>query len=129
MLTYIANNMDNYMMYNGTQGVYSLTYRNEKRPDCPVCGVPTIKCMSFPRTKTLAEFLDVIAEDADLQCRNPFLRSTEGRTLYASSPEALRKATEQNLTLVMSNLVRDGCRLVLTDKNLPMPRAIELKLI
>ncbi len=128
MVTYIADNMDNYMMYNGTHGVYSLTYRNEKRPDCPVCGVPTVKHMSFPGTKTLSEYLDVLAADTEIQSRNPFLRTTDGRTLFASSPEMLRKATQQNLSLPMSELLSSGTRITLTDKSLPMPRSIELTL-
>ncbi len=128
LMTYIADPMDNYMMYNGTQGVYSYTYRYEKRPDCPVCGVPTVKEMAFPAESTLAEYLEVLAEDADLQSRSPFLRTVEGKTLFASAPDMLRKATEKNLTMKMRELICSGTRLTLTDQTLPMPRTIALKL-
>lgn len=71
MTTYIADSMNNYMMYSGTYGVYTYTYEYEKRFDCPVCGVPAVKEMKFPADSTLAEYLEVIAEDADLQSRSP----------------------------------------------------------
>lgn len=128
MVTYIADSMDNYMMYNGTQGVYSYTYRNEKRPDCPVCGVPTVKQMIFSGEATLAEFLEHIAEDADLRSRKPFLRSVEGKTLFASTPDMLRKETEKNLSRQMNELVTSGSRLTLTDTSMTVARTIELKL-
>lgn len=128
MVTYIGENMDNYMMYNGSFGVYSYTYHNEKRPDCPVCGVPSPKKMSFYGERTLAEFLEVIAEDTDLRSRHPFLRSSQGKTLYASSPDVLRKATEDNLSRTMRQLISSSARLTLTDKSIPMPRTIDLDL-
>lgn len=128
MITYIASNMDNYMMYNGTQGVYSLTYRNEKRANCPVCGVPSVKKMSISGDKTLAEYLQVVAEDFELQSRNPFLRTTTGKTLYASTPEVLRKATEKNLSVELKDLLSPCTRITLTDKNLPTSYSIELTL-
>lgn len=127
MVTYMAANMDNYMMYNGIRGVYSLTYRNEKRSDCPVCGEAPVKRLTVRSTTTLGEFLDLIGQDLELQSRNPLLRTPE-KTLYASSPDSLRAATEKNLVVPMKDLVPDKCRLTLTDKNLRVPRTIELTL-
>ena len=128
MLTHIADYMDNYMMYNGNVGVYAFTFRNEKRTDCPVCGVPAVRDITFPGGSALSEFLEFVANDGDLRSRNPFLRTSEGKTLFASAPVMLRKATEANLERKMAELVSSGSRLVLTDRNLPTSRTITLNL-
>lgn len=38
LLTNIAPWLDNYMMYTGDDGIYTHTFKYEKKPDCPVCG-------------------------------------------------------------------------------------------
>ena len=48
-------------MYIGTDGVYSYTFKHEKREDCPVCGG---KSMLFEVDKewTVAALIDALAE-------------------------------------------------------------------
>lgn len=124
LVTSIAENMNNYMMYNGKFGVYTFTYENSRRPDCPVCGAPVSVRMKANSKHTLAEFLEEIAGHPELQSRKPFLRTVQGKTLYATAPEPLRKATAHNLSKEMSELITSGQELSLADKNLPFVRTI-----
>lgn len=124
MISSIANNMDNYIMYNGTQGVYTYTYQNERRPDCPVCGTPKPKKFTVPPTMKLAEFVDMLADDSEIRSRRPFLRTVQGKTLYASSPAPLQEATAPNLDKTMSDLVPATIEITLTDRDLPFARAL-----
>lgn len=128
MITSIANNMDNYMMYNGTDSVYTYTYRNEKRPDCPVCGSPVPRKLTVKHDDKLADFVDTLANDPDIRSRYPFLRTNEGKTLYASSPAPLQKATAPNLEKTMGELLPSEIEITLTDRDLPFARTLILKI-
>lgn len=129
LATNIAPSMVNYSMYNGTEGVYNLTFENERRPDCPVCGKPGPCILSAPRVSTLAEFIDTLAAHAELRSRKPFLRTSAGKTLYASSPPSLEKATKHNLTKTLEKLFSgQDSTLELSDKDLPFGRTLIVKL-
>lgn len=124
MISTIAHNMDNYMMFNGTQGVYTYTYKNERRPDCPVCGTPAPKKFAIPSAMKLSEFVETLSEDAEIRSRHPFLRTVQGKTLYASSPAPLQQATAPNLKMNMSELVPNVAEIILTDRDLPFARTL-----
>lgn len=124
MITSIGINMSDYMMYNGRDSVYTYTYESEKRPDCPVCGAPVPRKLKANADSTLAEFLEVLAADPDLRSRKPFLRTAAGKTLYASAPPTLQKATAGNLERCLSALFDSGAELTLTDRDLPFVRTL-----
>lgn len=126
MISSIAKNMDNYMMYNGNQGIYTFTYKNEKRPDCPVCGTPAPHRMTVAANSTLADFVDAVATDPELRSRHPLLRTGEGKTLYAASPAPLQKATAGNLVKPMSCFFTSMMEVTLTDRDLPFARTLIL---
>lgn len=126
MVSSLASNMDNYMMYNGNQGIYTFSYKNEKRSDCPVCGTPAPLKMTVNPDTLLAEFLDDLANHPELRSRHPFLRTVEGKTLYASSPASLQKATATNLSKPLSFFFDSTLDVILTDRHLPITRTIIL---
>lgn len=119
LVTCIADNMNNYMMYNGKLGVYTYTYENTKRSDCAVCGAPSPLRLAAKAVDTMNDFLEQIALHPELRSRNPLLRTLAGRTLYASAPQALQKATAGNLDKPLSDLISSGEELSLADKKLP----------
>lgn len=125
LITYVAGNMDNYSMYNGTNGIYTFTYQNERRKDCPVCGTPAPHNMSVDPESTLAEFVADIAADAELRSRKPFLRTKGGKTLYAAHPPALEKSTNGNLSKKMKEMISaDDNVLSLNDRDLTFARTL-----
>lgn len=129
LATRIADSVDNYMMYNGNSGVYSFTYRNERRSDCPVCGKPVPRVLKVDASSTLSEFLEFVAADAELRSRNPLLRTAHGKTLYASTPPDLRKVTSVNLEKKMSELISDADHtILLNDRDLSFTHTLVLTL-
>jgi NEDD8-activating enzyme E1 len=129
LCTYVAPSMDNYSMYNGTEGVYTFTYQNERRPDCPVCGKPVPRRIPVTRRSTLAEFVDFLAADPDLRSRKPFLRTNGGKTLYASAPPALERQTMGNLAKAMGDLIAvDDNIVTLHDADLTFARTLVVEL-
>lgn len=124
MITSIASNMNNYMMYNGTAGIYTYTYQCERRDDCPVCGAPVPKILKARANDSLAEFLEHLAMDPDLRARKPFLRTATGKTLFATAPPSLQTATAPNLEKHLADLFTSGSELCLADKDLPFVRII-----
>lgn len=124
LATYMAVPMDNYMMYNGKFGVYTYTYKNQRRSDCPVCGAPVPRNITVKANCLVSEFLEMIAKDPDIRSKEPFLRSSMGTTIYAASPPALQKATSRNLGKKLTELVTSGTSLSLADKDLPFGRIL-----
>ena len=57
--------MDNYMMYIGTDGVYTLTFEHEKRKDCPACGGETMDVHVNPEW-TLERLIEWLTEKQDM---------------------------------------------------------------
>lgn len=132
MISCFAPNMDNYSMYNGNMGVYTYTYKSERRQDCPVCGIPAPKDITLQSDSTVQDLIDFLQQDPDLQAKYPFLRTSDGKTLYADSPPPLRKATEQNLPMSLKSFFpsssSESLQITLTDKMLPFHRSIIIRL-
>jgi len=63
--TTCAPYMDNYMMYIGTDGVYTLTFEHEKRKDCPACGGETMDVHVNPEW-TLERLIEWLTEKQDM---------------------------------------------------------------
>lgn len=129
MATYVSSNMDNYIMYNGTTGVYTFTYQSERRADCPVCGKPVPRIFTVDAESTLADFLEMVAADSELRSRNPLLRTEGGKTLYASSPPNLQAATAHNLDKQLMDLVAGNQNtILLNDRELRFTHTLVLKI-
>lgn len=109
--------LDDYMMYSGDESIFTYTYKNIKKSDCPVCG-NNLKVIKAENWWNLEEFIDEIKHQKDIQMTNPSL-STKYQKLYFSSPESLRLATQKNLHLKLSDLVGDE-EIIITDPKLPI---------
>ncbi|OZJ04065.1 hypothetical protein BZG36_04655 [Bifiguratus adelaidae] len=62
--------LNNYMMYNGNDGVYTYTFEHQKKPDCPVCGIETIN-MTIRHSETLQEFIERLQNEPSIKLQNP----------------------------------------------------------
>lgn len=104
---------NNYMLYTGDNSIYTYTFGHKQKPDCPVCGnLP--KDLSVSGDTTLAELVESLAERPEAQLKKPNLR-TEAKSLYYSSPDGLREATEPNLKRKLSELLEDGEEMAVSD--------------
>jgi len=116
-VTYGAESMNNYMMYNGVTGVYSYTFPYEKKDSCPVCGSLTTLYTLSPDTK-LEELIEMLGQDSRFQLKKPSIRSS-GKSLYMQAPPPLQEATKMNLVLPLKELIQDQENLTITDPSLP----------
>jgi ubiquitin-activating enzyme E1 C len=103
----------NYMMYSGNEGIYTYTFKHERKDDCPVCGEGARE-LEIGEDWTLQELIDTLAIRPEAQLKKPSIR-TEGRSLYMQSPVSLEVATRPNLAKMMKDLVSDGQELGITD--------------
>lgn len=98
--------LNNYMMYSGDEGVYTYTFENERKPDCPVCG-NLAKAINVNPEMTLQDFLDNLGERPEAQLKKPSIRSGSG-TLYMRFPQSLEVQTRHNLGKKLKDLVSNG---------------------
>ena len=68
--------LNNNLMYIGRSGVYAPTFTYDKNPNCIVCGSGVV-LQTLP-TRTLAELLSILSEDARLRLKKPSLRVESG---------------------------------------------------
>ena len=98
--------LNNYMMYSGDEGVYTYTFENEQKSDCPVCG-NIAKHITVSPDMTLRDFLDSLGERPEAQLKKPSIRTGTG-TLYMRFPQDLEEQTRPNLEKKLGDLVEDG---------------------
>lgn len=128
LATSAAGPLRNYVMFNGTAGVYSYTYETERRADCEVCGGGGV-----PRTvrlegggEPLEALLDALAADPALRTRAPVLRvaATGAMVWAADGPPALVAATRDNAGKRVEELLERGGELVVTDRAIGGARTV-----
>ena len=105
--------LTNYMMYSGDEGVYTYTFENEKKDDCPVCGNMARDLPVNPEI-TLQEFLENLGDRPEAQLKKPSIRSGTG-TLYMRFPQSLEEQTRPNLDKKLKDLVGDGDEVGVSD--------------
>lgn len=122
--TTCAPYLDNYMMYIGTDGVYTYTFEHGKRADCPVCGGETMDVHAKPDW-TLERLIEWLIEKQDVQIKKPSL-SSAGKQLYLQAPPQLEEATRPNLEKKLSELLEPGAQIVVTSSTLPFNLTLRL---
>ncbi|KAK9790574.1 hypothetical protein WJX73_001976 [Symbiochloris irregularis] len=126
LVTLCSTGMNNYMMYVGTDGIYTHTAQYERDTQCLVCGagVP----MQVSPTATLQEVIDTLKESPALggrHLRRPSI-SSGSSNLYMHGP--LEESTRPNLRKTISSLVDgDGSILQVNDPGLAGPMRVSLQ--
>ncbi|KAF9580034.1 hypothetical protein BGW38_003476, partial [Lunasporangiospora selenospora] len=121
LATTCAKNLDNYMMYTGSDSVYTYTFQHQKKDDCPVCGQSETK-MEFSRTKTLEDFMDHLKEKPEIQLKKPSF-AVSGKPLYMQAPKSLEEALRPNLEKKLEDLISSKDVITVTDTTLPFNEA------
>ncbi|OEU14999.1 hypothetical protein FRACYDRAFT_275518 [Fragilariopsis cylindrus CCMP1102] len=114
ILTYCSQTLNSYMMYMGSEGVYSHTFVYERKEDCPVCS-SKVRTVNVLPTMTLNELIQQLCDgEGDLRLKSPSLTSAS-KLLYMQKPPALESATRSNLDKPLKSLVMDGEEIAVTD--------------
>eukprot|EP00761_Pharyngomonas_kirbyi_P010806 gb/GECH01010829.1/.p1 GENE.gb/GECH01010829.1/~~gb/GECH01010829.1/.p1 ORF type:complete len:436 (+),score=116.63 gb/GECH01010829.1/:1-1308(+) len=113
-VTGISPALDDWMTYNGNEGVYSYTYSNERNPNCLACGNPPPKPVSVNPKSTLRQLINILKADKSLSLKNPGFRCNN-KSIYIPFVSSLEKATRKNLDKTVAELFEDGDTLEVTD--------------
>lgn len=120
MVTMCSTQMQNYMMYVGTDGIYTHTAAYEQDPMCAICspGLP----FQVQSSMTLQQVIDAICKERQLN--RPSV-SYGAENLYMHGP--LEELTRHNLAKVIGELVDDGSIIQINDKKLTSTLRLKLK--
>lgn len=119
--------MNNYMMYSGDDSVYTYTFEHHRKPNCAVCG-NNLQHMTVSGEKTLDEFIELLREAPDIKANKPSLRGEESN-LYFQQPPQLEQMTRGNLSKPLNELIENGEKITVSDKNLPFPVIVKVQLV
>jgi len=120
--TQVNTYLKNYMMYSGTDGVYSNVFNYSKNPDCAVCG-STVRSLRVKSTITVQGILDELMNDTKLQLTKPSISlviNDKTTLLYQQTPPQLEAQTKPNLVKKLSEFANDGDFLDVLDPSLPI---------
>jgi NEDD8-activating enzyme E1 len=124
--------LNNYMVFNDLDGIYTYTYEAEKKSDCLACSqVPRVVNIINPNTMTLQDLIQLLCESAEFQMKSPGLTTFidgKNKTLYMSAVKSIEERTRSNLTLSLAELgLRDGQELMVADQTTPSTVLLKLK--
>lgn len=119
--------LDNYMMYAGDQLIFTYTFSNSKKKNCPVCGNEA-KLVKAHNNWTLQRFIDFLKEQPELQLQNPSIMSCF-KSIYMTNPPTLEEATRPNLEKKLVDLIEEGQELSVTDTALPITIKLQVSFI
>lgn len=123
-LTHSYVPLNDFMLYNGSDSVYTFTFENERKADCLVCGNETLELKQVPGSLLLREFIDVYLKDK-MSLSNPSLRRGE-ESIYLRSPPSLEVITRVNLDKRLEELF-PNCDVSLSVSDPTIPVGITLK--
>lgn len=124
--------LNNYMIFNDTDGIYTYSYEAERKDDCLACSnVPKVLAIDDPNTTTLENLISILCESAEFQMKSPGLTTMVNdkmKTLYMSTVKSIEERTRANLTMALGELgLQDGQELMVADQTSPNTVIIKLK--
>jgi NEDD8-activating enzyme E1 len=126
--------LNNYMVFNDVDGIYTYKFEAMKKSDCLACSsIPKTISISNPSSMTLQDLIDLLCNDADFQLKNPALTTNidgSNKTLYMSAVKSIEEQTRPNLTQSLHELnLVDGQELMVADATNPNTIVVKLKFI
>lgn len=132
LTTNCYENLNNYMVFNDIDGVYTYKYEAEKNESCLACNsIPKTIFISSPSSMTLQDLIDYLCHNERFQLKNPAMTtSIDGKnfTLYMSNIKSIEEQTRGNLTQSLHELnLVDGQELMVADPTNPNTIIVKLK--
>ena len=117
-----GNPMNNYMMFNDSDGVYCSTIEMERDETCPACSTQP-RWVHFKRSDTLQMVIEYFCTNPSLQMKAPGITAmveSQNTTLYMPQPKLIEQSTRCNLQRSLADLcLTDGHQLVVADVTSP----------
>lgn len=125
-----APKLDNYMVFNDTDGIYTYTYEAERNENCVACSqIP--KTLIFHENTRLQEVMEHLS--STYQMKGPGVTTTDdhgkNKTLYLPNISSIEERTRPNLKKTLHELgLKDGSQLIVADATSPNSIEFHLKL-
>lgn len=124
--------LNNYLVFNDIDGVYTYKYEAERKPDCLACSsIPKTISINNPSSMTLQDLIDYLCNSVEFQLKNPGLTTSidgKNKTLYMSTVRSIEEQTRANLTQSLHELnLTDGQELMVADATNPNTIVVKLK--
>jgi len=130
LATSCSNPLQNYMVFNDADGVYTYTYEQEKNSGCLACS-NKVQNVEFKADDTLQDVMDHLVNDPQFQMKSPGITTKingKNKTLYMQTVASIEEATRKHLKMTLADLgLTSGSELVVAD--VTTPTSIILKLI
>lgn len=124
LATNCCNPLNNYMVFNDSDGLYTYTFEAEKKDDCSACGRIPQK-LTFSHEDTLQTLLDYLVENQMYQMKAPGITTSingKNKTLYMQSVPSIEKMTRPNLEKKLKELgITEGHEIAVADSTSPKP--------
>jgi len=126
--------MKDYMTYNGNQGIFTYTYQNARKDDCPSCQKIKSVHLDVSSEETLEDLIKRIPETKlhKTKINKPLGKKFSvmgSQNYYTSSVESLEKALRGNLTKKLGELFDDDEDIEISSEgwNQSFPFIVKLK--
>lgn len=122
----LAPNLDDYMMYNGNEQVYTYTFRTSRKDNCPHCRSIKSTKIVVSQDITLEELMNkacqtkVFKKHINKPLNKPSIFNAE-KKFYMSSPTILHMQTKGNLEKKLKDLMEHEDEVVLTSEGWGIP--------
>lgn len=125
--------LNNYMVLNVLEGIYTYTYEAERKEDCVACSqIPKEIVIKDSKFK-LKDLIELLCNNSDLQMKNPGLTANidgKNKTLYMQAVPSIEEKTRENLLKTLSELgLKDGDEINVADSTTPNAITIQLKFL
>ncbi|XP_015783438.1 NEDD8-activating enzyme E1 catalytic subunit [Tetranychus urticae] len=122
--------MNNYMVFNDVDSIYTYTYEAERNPNCLACSrVPQELNLSLE--SQLQEIIDLLVNDEKYAMKSPGLTTMingKNRTLYMQSVASIEEKTRVNLKKSLRELnLSSGQEIIVADVTRPNTSIFVLK--
>ncbi|KAK4297436.1 hypothetical protein Pmani_030133 [Petrolisthes manimaculis] len=123
--------MNNYFVFNDTDGIYTYTYEQEKKEDCVACSqVP--QELEMKLSDKLQDVITTLAESLQYQMKKPGLTAMiagKTKSLYLHSPASIEEKLRPNLKKTIEELgLQDGMELAVADVTSPNTVLFRIKI-
>jgi NEDD8-activating enzyme E1 len=129
--------LNNYIVFNQSEGVYGYVFEAEKKDNCLGCNRNATQRhhLSFNKDDKLKQVIDFLCDNIHYQMKSPALTATKrdgsgSKTLYMTSIKSIEEKTKENLKKTLSQLdLFDGQEILVSDITTPQTLIFQLKFI
>ncbi|XP_023287491.1 NEDD8-activating enzyme E1 catalytic subunit [Orussus abietinus] len=131
LATSCCSSLNNYMVVNNLDGIYTYTYEAERKDDCLACSQVPKEIEVKNANIKLKDFISLLCERPDLQLKNPGITANIGgknKTLYMQTVSSIEEKTRDNLIKTLAELgLIDGTELMVADVTTPNTVVLKLR--